>query len=318
MGKATSVPLTNGQGKKGRTMLKVVSKQRQLSADLSLEDQVSNLSSLIKNPPQNSRVIEVSPELASYVLENLNIGNRSKKIIKIKTYASDMASGNWSLTNATLAFGSDGYLKDGQNRLSACVRSGKPFKTHAIFGIEPESFIHMDVGANRTHMDVFTIMGTPYPSVTGAVIRHIVAFKNQKASSKNVSMTNDDLRSYYNDEINSSMLELAIKLAKITKKNTLIPVPPLAALFYIVSMEGNLEKAKSFLNDLAANYGKGVRSPVRKLLHTLTEIRVANRNKVMPDVMSILLARTWVNYKEGRASTKADMVIGADAAMPKL
>jgi len=298
-------------------MLKVVSKQRQLSADISVEEQVINLSSLIKNPPQNSRVIEVSPKLAEYILENLNIGNRSKKVEKIKVYSNDMVSGNWSLTNATLAFGSDGYLKDGQNRLSACVRAGVPFKTHAIFGIEPESFIHMDVGANRSNMDVFTIMGTPYPSMTGAVIRHIVAFRGCKANTKSVKMTNDELRNYYNTEINSAMLELSIKLAKITKKNTLIPVPPLAALFYIVSVNGDLEKAKSFLDDLAAGVGT-VRSPVRKLLHTLTEIRVANRNKVMPDVMSILLARTWINYKANKQSTKRDMQIDSASVMPKL
>jgi hypothetical protein len=298
-------------------MLKVVSKQRQLSADISVEEQVINLSSLIKNPPQNSRVIEVSPKLAEYILENLNIGNRSKKVEKIKVYANDMVGGNWSLTNATLAFGSDGYLKDGQNRLSACVRAGVPFKTHAIFGIEPESFIHMDVGANRSNMDVFTIMGTPYPSMTGAVIRHIVAFKDCKANTKSVKMTNDELRNYYNTEINSAMLELSIKMAKITKKNTLIPVPPLAALFYIVSVNGDLEKAKSFLDDLAAGVGT-VRSPVRKLLHTLTEIRVANRNKVMPDVMSILLAITWINYKANKQSTKRDMQIDSASVMPKL
>jgi len=298
-------------------MLKVVSKQRQLSAGISIEEQVNNLSSLIKNPPQNSRVIEVSPKLAEYILENLNIGNRSKKVEKIKVYANDMVGGNWSLTNATLAFGSDGYLKDGQNRLSACVRAGVPFKTHAIFGIEPESFIHMDVGANRSNMDVFTIMGTPYPSMTGAVIRHVVAFKDCKANTKSVKMTNDELRNYYNTEINSAMLELSIKLAKITKKNTLIPVPPLAALFYIVSVNGDLEKAKSFLDDLAAGVGT-VRSPVRKLLHTLTEIRVANRNKVMPDVMSILLARTWINYKASKQSTKRDMQIDSASVMPKL
>lgn len=65
-------------------MLKVVSKQRQLSAGISVEEQINNLSSLIKNPPQNSRVIEVSPKLAEYILENLNIGNRSKKVEKIK------------------------------------------------------------------------------------------------------------------------------------------------------------------------------------------------------------------------------------------
>ena len=155
-------------------------------------------------------------------------------------------------------------------------------------------------------------------SVTGGVVRHIVAFKAQKASTKNVKMTNHDLRSYYNDESDSTLLELSIKLSKIATRNTLIPVPPLAALFYIASESGNLEKAKSFLDDLAAGYGKGVRSPVRKLLHTLTEIRVANRNKVMPDVMSILLARTWENYKEGKASTKRDMHIDSASFMPDL
>lgn len=298
-------------------MLKMVSKQRQLSADIPESEQIANLSSLIKNPPQNSRVIEISPKLAEYVLENLNIGNRTKKVDKIKVYANDMLNDKWSLTNATLAFGSDGYLKDGQNRLSACVRAGRPFKTHAIFGIEPESFIHMDVGANRTHNDVFTIMGTPYPSLTGSVIRHIVAFKSGRANTKSVRMTNDDLRTYYNDEINSSMLELSIKLSKITKKNTLIPVPPLAALFYIVSENGNLEKAKSFLNDLAAGVGT-VRSPVRKLLHALTEIRVANRNKVMPDTMSILLGRTWINYKAGKQTVKADLQLNSASVMPNL
>ena len=94
-------------------------------------------------------------------------------------------------------------------------------------------------------------------------------------------------------------------------------MPPLAALFYIVSMNGDLEKAKSFLDDLAAGVGT-VRSPVRQLLHTLTEIRVANRNKVMPDVMSILLGRTWVNYKAGKATLKRDMQIDGASSMPKL
>jgi hypothetical protein len=295
----------------------IVSKQRQISSAMSVSEQIGNLESLIKSPPQNSRIIEVSPKLAEYILEHLNIGNRKKKTQKIAVYAKDMASNNWSLTNATLAFGSDGHLKDGQNRLSACVRAGKPFKTHAIFGIEPDSFIHMDVGSNRSNMDVFTIMGTPYPSLTGAVIRHIVAYKECRANTKHIRMTNDDLRNYYNEEVNTTLLELSIKLAKVAKRNTLIPVPPLSALFYIASDSGDLEKAKNFLDDLAAGYGKGVRSPVRKLLHTLTEIRVANRNKVMPDVMTILLARTWINYKNGVQSTNSDMKITSTSVVPK-
>lgn len=299
-------------------MLSVISKQRSVNSSLEPADQIDNLYSLIKNPPQNSRVIEVTPFLAEHILENLNIGNRTKKVKKIETYSKDMLNGNWSLTNATLAFGKDGYLKDGQNRLSACVRSGKPFVTHAIFGVEPEAFIHMDVGANRSNMDVFTIMGVPYPAVTGSVIRHIVAFKAGKPHTKHVEMTNDELRNYYNDKIDTAILEKAIKLSKVTKKSTLIPVAPLAALFYIIAEQGSDEKVEAFLSDLASNHGKGVRSPVRYLLTKLTEIRVANRNKVHPDVLCILLGRTWVNYKNGRASTRADLLTDKNSEMPEL
>jgi len=61
-----------------------------------------------------------------------------------------------------------------------------------------------------------------------------------------------------------------------------------------------------------------VRSPVRYFLTKITEIRVANRNKVTADVMSILLARTWINYLNGRASTRADMSIDSNSMMPNI
>ena len=211
LGKAT-VPHTNGQGEKGKTMLKVLaSKQRQISSDIPVDEQIDNLNSLIKNPPQNSRIVEITPEVAHYILENLNIGNRSLKKARIVQYAADMVGNNWSLTNATLAFGADGYLKDGQNRLTACVRANKPFMTHAIFGIKPDSFIHMDIGAKRSHTDVFTIMGVPYPSHTGSVIRYIMAFDKQLSSARSIKTTNDDLRSFYNS-LDHQVLELVVRM----------------------------------------------------------------------------------------------------------
>ena len=317
MGKAT-VPHTNGQGEKGKTMLKALaSKQRQISSDLPFDEQIENLNSLIKNPPQNSRVVEITPEVAHYILENLNIGNRSLKKARIVQYAADMMSDNWSLTNATLAFGADGYLKDGQNRLTACVRANKPFMTHAIFGIKPDSFIHMDIGAKRSHADVFTIMGVPYPAHTGSVIRYIMAFENQLSSARSIKTTNDDLRNFYNS-LDHQVLELGIRLAKVTNKSSTLPVAPLAALFYIAHSNGDMEKAKSFLKDLAANHGSGVRSPVRYLLETVVRIKMDNRNKLNTEVFSVLLGRAWNNYKVGKASVKKDMTVRSDDPMPAI
>ena len=111
-----------------------ISNQRKLVASDDLDQQIATLNSLINNPPQNSRTVEIGPKLAEYILANINIGNRPKKVKKIAIYATDMLNDNWSLTGDAIKFGTDGHLKDGQNRLAACVRSGASFVTDARFG----------------------------------------------------------------------------------------------------------------------------------------------------------------------------------------
>ena len=103
---------------------------------------VKKLKDLVANKPANSVVM--TPVVAEYILDNMNVGNRPQKPWIVR-YAADMANNNWSVTGESIKFGADG-LKDGQNRLAACVRSNSPFKSYAVFGIDPDSFSQMDVG----------------------------------------------------------------------------------------------------------------------------------------------------------------------------
>lgn len=309
---------TNGQGaeRQGEAMLNLVSKQRQLSADMGVDEQVANLSSLISNPPQNSRVVQFSPELATYVLDNLNIGNRSKKRKNIRDYAADMSVDNWSLTGVPIVFGSHGMLLDGQNRLSACVRANKPFMTHCVFGVDKDSFVHFDVGKKRTNADIFTIMGVPYPRETGLAIRMMKAWESGKTDGRGVELTHDQMRSIYNNEIDANVLELCIKKAKAVNKHTTYPVAQLVALMYVAWEQGHSEKIKQFADDLAAGYGKGVRAPVRMLLNTIARMRMDRTIQITSHMYSVLLIRSWNNYLAGKASVVADMKVGLDDALP--
>lgn len=296
----------------------LVSNQRKLVASDDLDQQIATLSSLINNPPQNSRTVEIGPKLAEYILANINIGNRPKKVKKIAVYSNDMANSNWSLTGDAIKFGTDGHLKDGQNRLAACVRAGVPFVTDARFGIDPKSFVHMDVGATRTNSDIFAIMSVPYPNDTGQVIRLIRAFEQGKPYSRHLNLTNDQMREIYTDEMDHTVLELGIKMARQATKTTGISVAPMAALFYVAWKRGHSEQVKQFLIDLKNGYGTGVRSPVRYLLETIVRIKMENRNKIHPDVACILLARAWHNYKVGKASVKKDMQVTTASVMPTI
>lgn len=296
---------------------KIVSKQRQLVAGMELADQIATLDSLVNNPPQNSRVVQFSPELAEFILKEKNLGNRAQKVRQIRRYSEDMSHDNWSLTGQPIVFGNHGNLLDGQNRLAACIKANVPFTTHAVFGVEPKSFVHFDIGKNRNATDVFTIMGVKYARETGLVVRLFTAWQNGHAGSGQTSMSNDDLRHTYN-AMDTEMLELAIKKARRVNDYTNYPVSHLATLFYCTAMNGDIELVKKFMNDMAAQVGKGVRSPVRALLENVGRMKMDKTQKITSAMFSIMLARTWNNYKIGRASVKSDFNIRIDTPMPNL
>jgi len=310
------------RGRKYRAMqnnniAKIVSKQRQLVAGMELADQIATLDSLVNNPPQNSRVVQFSPELAEFILKEKNLGNRAQKVRQIRRYSEDMSHDNWSLTGQPIVFGNHGNLLDGQNRLAACVKANVPFTTHAVFGVEPKSFVHFDIGKNRNATDVFTIMGVKYARETGLVVRLFTAWQNGHAGSGNTLMSNDELRKAYNT-MDTEMLELAIKKAKRVNEMTDYPVSHLATLFYCTAMNGDIELVKNFMDDMAARFGKGVRSPVRALLENVGRMKMDKTQKITSAMFSIMLARTWNNYKIGRASVKSDFNIRIDTPMPNL
>ena len=306
-----------GANRKERKMFKSneTSKQRQVSSQIPVSEQLANLKSLIKNPPQNSRVIEVTPEVATFILEELNIGNRNRKTMKIAEYARDMQRGKWTLTGEALKFGTDGLLKDGQNRLAACMRAGVPFKTHAVFGIDPATFSYMDTGAHRNNTDVFVIMGVPYPRETGPVLRLIAAFDEGKGHSKSTRFSNDQLRDTYNNATSHYILEEAIKMAKRVSKTTAFPVVPLAALLYIAIDGGHEEKARAFADDMAAGIG-APRSPVRYMLEAIGRMKIDRRFGLNVHTYSILLGNAWFNYRNGVSSKKTDVTIESNDKMP--
>lgn len=295
--------------------LSIATKQRQLVADIDTNDQVDILNNLIKNAPKESRIVQISPELAQFILENKNLGNRSRKPVKIKQYATDMANNNWSLTGETIKFGTDGNLKDGQNRLAACVRSNTAFTTHAVFGIDPATFTHMDIGANRNHTDVFTIMGVAYARDVGLAVRMLMAWDRGHTDTRALATSNEELRDHYLNQIDEDVLHMGIKAARKVNRITSYPIAHLSALFYTAWKAGHSEKVKKFMEDFSMGIGSGARAPIPYLLENLARMRMDKTQTITSHMYTILLYRTWYNYMRGKASVKADMRVSSDDVM---
>jgi len=291
--------------------------ERKIRAAMPLNEQIAMLGELIARPPTNSRVIEFSPQLAEYVLTTLNRNNRPMKPAKIKKYAVDLTAGLWGLTGDTVKFGVDGLLKDGQNRLSACVRTGRPMATHVVFGIDPQLFSRMDIGKNRTGGDVFAIAGISYAGHVAAAVRWLLILTGEDPSDRGAQFTNEDLLRAYREKFDADRLESSIQAALAVRKACHHPVGPLAALHYLFS-ERSDKKADEFFDEWATGRAKKARSPSRYLQKTLVEVAASSNNRVHENVRNALIIKAWNAFISGRSVSKADMRHAISDPMPKI
>jgi len=293
--------------------------QEPIAVDMPLDMQTRILHDLIAHPPYNSRILEIGPLLAKYILDRLNTNNRPMKGGKIRTYTADLLSGEWGLTGDTIKFGTDGLLKDGQNRLAAVVKSKRPLVTHVVFGIEPSLFSRMDIGKNRTATDIFAIAGHKYAHHTAAAVRWLKILTSDNPANRAARYTNEELLHAYEQVFDRTRLEHSIKMALEVQKTTGHPVGALAALHYIFA-EANLSKADEFYTEWASGrYSQSrSRSPVALMQARLTELASLSNNRVHETVRNATIITAWQAYitsdrKFGRASLVFD-----PAAIPTL
>ncbi len=291
--------------------------ERKIKASMALGDQIATLGQLIQSPPTNSRVVEFGPKLAEYVLTELNPHNRPMKPAKIKKYASDLADGKWGLTGDTIKFGTDGFLKDGQNRLAASVRAGKPLITHVVFGIQPELFARMDIGKNRTGGDVFSIAKINYAGHVAAAVRWLLILNSENPADRGAQYSNEQLLTAYREQFDADRLEDSIVAALAVRKTCHHPVGPLAALHYMFA-ERDQKKADAFFDEWASGRAKKVRAPARSLQNTLVQIAANSNNRVHENVRNALIIKAWNAYVAGRTVTKAEMQHAITDPMPQI
>lgn len=294
-----------------------VGEERKIRANMPLVEQVSALQSLIKNAPTNSRVIEFSPKLAEHILKTLNINNRPMKSGKIKEYSADIAESKWGLTGDTVKFGTDGYLKDGQNRLSACVRAGKPMSSHVVFGIDPKLFARMDIGKNRNGADVFSIAGINYANHVSATVRWLLILTSKDPGNRGEQFSNEDLLQAYQEKFDPENLEHSVQAALEVRKTCGHPIGPLAALHYIFS-EKDRKRADTFFDEWANGRGVKARAPSRYLQKCLVELASASNNRVHENVRNALIIKAWNAFVNGRSVTKAVMQHAVSDPIPAI
>lgn len=269
----------------------------------------------ISKPPQGSVVVEITPKVAQFALSATNQNNRPISPSKVITYSKDMQTKNWSLTGETIKFGDDGLLKDGQHRLEACVRANTPFKTHACFGIDPDTFQHIDVGKKRDGSDTLAMMGVPNYKRASTIIKMIIAYESGMADSPKSGVSNDWLKSKYLTEIDHDLLQESINVANKVYKTTKWQTGVVGAFFYVACQHGQKEQITAFFEDMCKGIGSKPRSPIPYMLENVNRMRMDRAYQLRALQYGVMLSRAYNNYKTGKSSTKADVIVGLNDKM---
>lgn len=199
-------------------------------------------------------VMTVTPKMAAKWLAENNTHNRPLFEKTIESYAREMASGAWTLTNQGIGFADDGVLLDGQQRLSAIVMADTPVKMLVVKGLpriyksngDGDLFTQdiIDGQKPRTTSDALQIShGIENAKLKIAIANMIVyAFKGTVKLSPRIALKILDL---YSDEI-----EFTLTNRSVTRGLSFVP----ALTGIILAAKVDLDHAMEFKDQ----YFKGI------------------------------------------------------------
>lgn len=271
-----------------------------------------------------ARVITISPQLAQYILDNIEEKNRKRAPKKVEEYSRGMAQG-WTLTGQPLIFSRCGRLLDGGHRLTAVVKSGRKIRTMAVFGVAYEAFSFLDIGRKRTPANTLEVMGVTHAGIKSGAMRWVyiltvgacgpvLGTKPSSVNDRGWVPSNDDVREMWEqrfkeDAVFDWAIQLSIQtgreLGRVVDKNTL------AALFFIWASKGEAtmrETVEEFAASMTDNKKRAF-SVGAKLVKKLREKLHAADGRLHETVRVVLTARAI----EAFMHDKKPMFTGVDS-----
>lgn len=142
----------------------------------------------------STEVVKVTPAMATAFLdEKVNCQNRTIDPNRVKRYAADMRSKNWTFTGDPIVFSEKGKLVEGQHRCAAIVSSGCTIDVLIVRGVKDEAMLNAGEGKSRSFSDYLKIKGVQNYRSVATVTRRLVEYESQaiwKSSGGNTRTSN--------------------------------------------------------------------------------------------------------------------------------
>jgi hypothetical protein len=211
-----------------------------------------------------------------------------------------MAGKEWRLTGDTIKFSDRGIMRDGQNRLEACVASNAAFQTHVVFGVPDEFFAVMDQGRNRDGSDLLAIEGVQSASITAAGVRWMHLYETDTVMQRTTVAPPEVLRLYrerYTD------ISTYVPIARTIYNNHKWPAGFVAGSLYYFS-KIDKKDADEFGKAMANSNFSGKYSPLFKMTSQLAGIAGVSSGRINDVVRAAFMITAWNLVRTGKKGNK--------------
>lgn len=257
-----------------------------------------------KRSTPTSDIITVTPAIAQEFLM-LNDNNRPIRKERVENYLDQMKKGLWDVQNDDICFDTEGKLMNGQHRLSAVIKFGKPVEMGVKFGLNPRTFAIMDQGGNRTGGDIFAISGIKNGNAKASIVKFYLQFRKGKYLDKGglvrYKIGNNEILTYA--EKNAKRLdEIYNYNAKIYKQFKPIPARYLGAIYWVLA-DIDQQSANDFFELYGSGVGLAANHPIYVLrTKLLSDMNSIKKYQITDKLIWVVLA--WNYYRQGKTITR--------------
>lgn len=249
-----------------------------------------------------AELMTITPEMAKAFL-GANSNFRKINQRKVAAYARDMVAGSWHVNGESIKLDRNaGELKDGQHRLTACVKTGIPFKSIVVW---VDTDMGVDRGMNRTVGQLFTHLGIKHANNVGAMVGVITRYKDGTLDATSSSPKTDDERLEAYQSLDAEELQTSVRLGSQMYASGLGSITCWGSAIYLMR-EIDEEDAAFFCESVRNGANLSANDPALILRNRLSSFQYAqakSRSSIRAFVAMAFIAKAWNAYREKRAVT---------------
>lgn len=237
--------------------------------------------------------VYITPTLAAeWMRQNSNFRPLNER--RVARLAEEIAAFKWDLNGETIKFNSDGSLKDGQHRLSACIRANTAFSSLVVWGIPSD--LSIDTGTSRQLADVLYSRGEKDVNVLAAAVRWVWKYEQGKLRDTAAATSHATLL-----EVLSRHPQLRSSVGVARPAINLLPFSAAIFLHYVFSLK-DAAAANQFFEAFTTGINLQQDDPIFHLRRRLLKDKDSKKTKLRLMEKVALCIKAWNLWVNGRTT----------------